>query len=97
MTDHIDMTALRRAARARKQRREWGNLVLDAARALETFGQAPTEDDDIMGVLSSEHLGNAFPALPLHIREMLADLLTDEANRSWRADRAYLEAQETVA
>lgn len=60
------------------------------AQMLDGLADALVGDDEIVGVLCSEGLANHLPALPAHVRHVLADLLTDEAARSYRADLAYL-------
>lgn len=73
------------------QHRPTAELLRDIAGMLEGMADAIDDDDGILGSLCSEGLANLMPALPKHVRDVLADLLTDEAARSFRADLAYLD------
>lgn len=71
----------------------------DTAEILRVVGQmfaamadALDEDDGILGSIAGMGLYESLPALPKHIRDVIAELVTDDAARSWRADYLYIHA-----
>lgn len=83
---------VQRAELKRRQDAEAAELLRLIAHSLDAMADALDWDDGIMGSLAGAGLVNHLPALPKHIRDVLAEYLTDEAAISYRADQAYMEA-----
>lgn len=57
------------------------------------IADALEQDDEIMGSICSQGLVYNLPALPKHIRDVIAEWVSDEAAASAKADAAYLDAE----
>lgn len=77
--------------RNRKVALENAALFRDLGRTAMNIADAIEDDDEILGPMASAGLLTILSAFPHDLRADMSDALSDEAARSLRADRLYIE------